>query len=456
MDVLAASTAQAGAQYFEALRAMAGSKGHARAAPQSQAQPDDAIGPLLRQLARPELVKLFETVGRQPAPETAVRLEGLVQASIAAAKAGDVPQALIKLADFAALDSRREGAPDGQPGFANIRREIDEFMSRLASIAGPDADVPQALVKLAEFVALDAGGDPVRQETVQFLSRLEAAANLDGRLAQFADTAGTLLQRLSAADVVKFLDAIERPPSPEIAVRVDGLLHESMRAAAEGNVPQALVKLAEIAALDPRRAEALDREPGLAPVHREVAQFLSRMASAAHVDAESRLDRAAHLLGTAGVKEVMRAESGPRIAIAVSERLLEARGYANCVHSAQLSQAVIERYGYVPAPVAPALTDEENVPMDFERALLDWEKRWTPRIGYLWRRAPLLVLLMAWFGAGLAGGCFYAVLRHWWPETWPEALVSGGSELWGVGFLALVGFGFYARVRDYSSTGSAR
>lgn len=247
---------------------------------------------------------------------------------------------------------------------------------------------------------------------------------------------------MSAPDVVKFLEAIERPLRPETAARVEGLLHESIRVAAESNVPQALVKLAEFAALDPRRAEALAREPGLAPIHREVEQFISRLASAAHADAEARLDRAAHLMESVG------RESGPKVAMVVAGRLLEAGGYANCIRSAQVSQALIDRYGYVPNPVAPALADEEIVPIDFERALRRWRQQWAPRVGHLWLRAPLLLLLLAWFAVGLAGGCVYAMLRHWWPETWPESLVTGGFELWAVGFLALVGFGFYARVRN--------
>jgi hypothetical protein len=141
-------------------------------------------------------------------------------------------------------------------------------------------------------------------------------------------------------------------------------------------------------------------------------------------------------------------ESGPRVAILLADRLLEAGGYANCIRSAQLSQASIDKYGYVPSPVAPVPEDERSAAVDFERTLAAWRHRWMPWIGNLWLRAPLLVLLLAWFAVGFAGGSVFAILRHWWPETWPGSLVAGGFELWGVGFLALIGFGFYARVRD--------
>jgi hypothetical protein len=261
------------------------------------------------------------------------------------------------------------------------------------------------------------------------------------------DAIGATLRQLSKPDVLRFLEIVERSPSPEIAARLDGVLQASIQAAAEGDVPRALVKLAEFAALDPRRAEALDREPGLASIHREVEQFMSRLASAAHVDAEARLDRAAHLLGAAGAKEPPGQESAPRIAMVVAGRLLEAGGYANCIRSAQLSQALINQYGFAATPVPPVPAEASGVSMDFERALLGWRHRWRPWIGSLWLRAPLLVLLLAWFAAGFAGGSIFALLRSWWPQTWPESLVAGGFEVWGVGFLALVGFGFYARVR---------
>jgi hypothetical protein len=70
------------------------------------------------------------------------------------------------------------------------------------------------------------------------------------------------------------------------------------------------------------------------------------------------------------------------------------------------------------------------------------------RIRKLWLRAPLLVLLLAWLAAGFVGGLASAILRIYWPQGWPESLAAAGFEVWGVGFLALVMFGFYARVRD--------
>ena len=129
--------------------------------------------------------------------------------------------------------------------------------------------------------------------------------------------------------------------------------------------------------LDPRRAETLDAEPGLAAISPEVRQLMSRLASTARLDAEGRLDQATHMLGQ---------ESQPQIAVLLAGRLLEAGGYANYIRSAELSQFAIRQVSSV---------------------------RPSPGMRKLWLRGPLLVLLL----------------------------------IWGVGFLALIVFGFYANVR---------
>lgn len=70
------------------------------------------------------------------------------------------------------------------------------------------------------------------------------------------------------------------------------------------------------------------------------------------------------------------------------------------------------------------------------------------RVAVLWNRAPLLVLLLAWLAIGTAGGLASLMQRAVWPEAWPSWLVDAGFSLWGLGFLALVLFGFYVRVRN--------
>jgi hypothetical protein len=97
---------------------------------------------------------------------------------------------------------------------------------------------------------------------------------------------------------------------------------------------------------------------------------------------------------------------GPAV-LAVAERLIESGQLANYYRAADLSRAV--GGAYAPVKRGP------------KKILL---------LRTLWRRAPLLVLLMGWLLLGLAA---------------PS--VEFGFELWGVGFLALVVFQFYVTTR---------
>ena len=69
-------------------------------------------------------------------------------------------------------------------------------------------------------------------------------------------------------------------------------------------------------------------------------------------------------------------------------------------------------------------------------------------IAGLWRRAPLLLLLVAWLAVGTAGGLASLLQRKVWPDAWPSWLNDAGFTLWALGFPALVLFGFYMRVRN--------
>jgi hypothetical protein len=66
----------------------------------------------------------------------------------------------------------------------------------------------------------------------------------------------------------------------------------------------------------------------------------------------------------------------------------------------------------------------------------------------MWLRAPLLVLLLGWFVVGLVAGVFSALLRNYWPAVLPASLVAGSFELWGVGFLGLIGIALYKSARN--------
>jgi hypothetical protein len=267
-------------------------------------------------------------------------------------------------------------------------------------------------------------------------------------LAQSGDTVTAILSELSDPQVVRFLELMEQPPLPEMAARLDDLIRASVSAAAEGNVPQALAKLAEFAALNPRRAESLEAVPGLASIHEEVGRLMFRLTSAAQLDAELRLGHAAHLIQAADSGRHLEQEIKPETAILIAGRLLEAGGYANSMRSTELSQMAINQYAFAPTPAPLSMADSRSAPIRSAHASLGLRNRWIPRIKRLWQRAPLLVMLLVWLATGFSGGCVFALLRNYWPDMWPESLVADGFEVWGLGFLALIGFGFYARVRN--------
>lgn len=274
-------------------------------------------------------------------------------------------------------------------------------------------------------------------------------------VAHSGDASTSLLGELSELELVSLLQIFDRRLTPDIAARVDGLLRASVSAVAEGNVAQALLKLTEIATLDPRRAETLGTEPGLAAIRPDVGRLLFRLASTARLDAEARLEQATHLGQTARPNELDGEVTGklagqavrPEIAILIAGRLLEAGGYVNCVHSAELSRVLISQYGWVPAPVPTPLMELTSSPIRRAHASLDLLRRWTPWMKRLWLRAPLLFLLLAWFAVGVAVGSISAVIRNYWPQICPQPAVALGFEIWGVGFLALILFALYASVR---------
>jgi hypothetical protein len=69
------------------------------------------------------------------------------------------------------------------------------------------------------------------------------------------------------------------------------------------------------------------------------------------------------------------------------------------------------------------------------------------KVAGLWRRAPLLVLLGGWFLIGLVGGLLSVPVKMIWPNSWFVETSDFAFQAWGMGFLALIVFGFWARVR---------
>ena len=267
------------------------------------------------------------------------------------------------------------------------------------------------------------------------------------------DSVGSLLQELSESNVASLMRIMEPAAN---AAQVHELLQAATAAAASGNVAQAIEKLAAFAALDPQRAESLGAEPALASIRTEVESLLGRLTSAASMEAQGRVAHAGRLVEAGARQDLTAPDIRPETLVSLAGNLVHAGGYANAMRASRLAQSVIDRFAWVPVPVeSPPVGSSRKVAAAAPAGLGANLRRSSVRIGKsliagtrkLWVRAPLLVLLLGWFFSGLAAGILAWFLRSYFPESWPPSRVEGGFEVWGLGFLVLVAFGFWARVR---------
>jgi hypothetical protein len=145
----------------------------------------------------------------------------------------------------------------------------------------------------------------------------------------------------------------------------------------------------------------------------------------------------------------------------IANRIFAAGGLPNYARAAELAQVVIDGSRWAPAVIGlpPTAPDPASVQFHDAGARLRKMVRQTEAEGRaggriaatlkrLWGRAPLLIVLLAWLLLGTTGGLVSLLWRQLWVETWPGPVAAIAFQVWGTGFLALVAFGFYARVRN--------
>jgi hypothetical protein len=261
------------------------------------------------------------------------------------------------------------------------------------------------------------------------------------------------LHPIAAADLPELLRILEPLQTPETVVRINQLVEETVQAAEQGRLAEALGKLAEAAVLDPLHAQDLPARAELSPLRAEAEQLLKQLGEVAHIEGAAKLGSAEQILalaaGHGSTVKVPHWETPPETLLQVARELFTAGGYANYWRASELMQATLL---LPPQSVRP---EEQWLPsyaggqarsraIPAPSALREPVR---PAIGKLWKRAPLLVLLLAWLAAGVAGGLISVVARKLWPEGWIAAQSEVGFTVWALGFLALAGFGFYAQVR---------
>ena len=260
------------------------------------------------------------------------------------------------------------------------------------------------------------------------------------------------LSVLSEPDLARLMAVLDPAQSPHTTERASQLLQAAVTAAAAGDAERALTEVGSLAALEPLRADAIRAQPGLEPVRPQVETLLARIANLARLDAEGRVDQAGRAVESGVVRTLPEWNARPEALVRIATQLLDAGGHANAVRASQVAQVVLDAAPWAPVAVPiektqAAAADEKISAVRLARES-DFGNQARARLVRLWRRGPLLVLLLGWLGIGLAGGFAGFLLRRLAPEQWPSALTEDAFDFWGLGFLARVLFGFYVRVRN--------
>jgi hypothetical protein len=232
------------------------------------------------------------------------------------------------------------------------------------------------------------------------------------------DSVASLLQLLSTPQIHDLLHSIDMHRSQQEPAVLDSLLQTAGAAVAHHDVPRALAVLAEYINRNPEHAAVLSTSQSLLPIQGEVKELLRNITQDARTGAE-RLIVAASLVVDGATKH----PDGLNAAgvLAVAERFAESGQLVNYFRAAELGEAVIALYNGTPVNIA--------LDKSFGRAVR------------LWRRVPVLVLLVGWFALGVAGGLIAVLARV------ATSTVEAGVEVWGVGFLVLVVLQFWISVR---------
>jgi len=224
--------------------------------------------------------------------------------------------------------------------------------------------------------------------------------------------------------------------------------HDSVAASLNQLTSAPMLSLLQIveARLFPQGSEHV--ESGRTPGHSAIDGFYSHPAQApgpglprdifdARDSAEKLVAKAAHTIETAGFRgQHIPADMDARAAIALANQFIATGQLPNYLRAAELGRVVISWYDEAsPAtvgfgPGAVALNRRPTLRM-----------RLYAMLGRLWRRAPLLVLLIGWL---LSGGFAGLVVDAMAVPAYRTALAF---RIWAIGFLALVVFQFVATVR---------
>ena len=211
--------------------------------------------------------------------------------------------------------------------------------------------------------------------------------------------------RLTAIAAPEIQAALHLPSDHAAA---DASIHRAVDALAHHDVAGAVRAVGELLRTQPEAEARVLNEPALAPIRQEIRDVATHLTVTARQDAEKTLAHAGALVAAQPPGAF-----GPTT-VALANQFLETGQYVNYIRAGELGRLAISSFG----PPHREVMAESRLAGRIAKAA-----------GSLWRRAPLLALLLAWIIPGFV-----------------VALVN--PELWAVGFLALIVFQFMFTVRN--------
>jgi hypothetical protein len=178
----------------------------------------------------------------------------------------------------------------------------------------------------------------------------------------------------------------------------------------------------------------------------EARDLLRQLTNKAEADARQTLAAASRALDVVGPHPLRAGEPDPRVVLAVAERLLDSGPLINYVRAEELGRFVVAYYDFAsPRPtLSGAAAKKPRVDSREPPARL---LGWIAQLRAMWRRAPLLLLMLSWFLLGLVGGILSVTARSVGLASADSSTIGLGFEIWGIGFLVLIGYGFYRSIR---------
>lgn len=221
------------------------------------------------------------------------------------------------------------------------------------------------------------------------------------------DNVATLLTLLATPEIGNLVSGIDQSLFTGDQVATEKILQSAIAAVAEGNYPVALAKVTELLTVNPEHAETVPSNPSLHPIQGEMVSLVRDLKVVARLDASDRMAAANHAIANANPQPPSPQDLDPRMLLVLAMQFYDTDRLIGYRRSAEIARKAAVLCG-------PGRREKEATKDTIEQIRL------------LWSRAPLLVLLAAWFAFG-----------------W-----LAGVTIWALGFLALVGFHFVWRIRN--------